>query len=216
MLKNIKFVTLEGKLKEMAYNDSIYAWLLLHSHYDETENHNYIYKKDFTFIQIARDIHKTRQTVSRRFEELLSSERNNLKPLIYYDEKNEVYLLPNFREFEKLDSDTVLNLFWMYGNGGTKKKEELIKVYAWLKKKMKIKEKEISLRDLATAFGHSLGNRETYERYKYIMTTLQGAGLIKFRTALCGDKNLKGHYEKTFYVYQVNDRASQEWIDKKK
>ena len=71
MLKQIYFVSNEQKLREMAYGDSVYAWLLLHSHYDPDENHNYIYKKDFTFVDIAADIGKTRQTVSKRFNALL-------------------------------------------------------------------------------------------------------------------------------------------------
>ena len=33
MLNQIYFVTNETKLKQMVYSDSIYAWLLLYSHY---------------------------------------------------------------------------------------------------------------------------------------------------------------------------------------
>jgi hypothetical protein len=44
----------------MAYGDTIYAWLLLHSHYDAGENHNYIYKKDFTYEMIGKDIGRSR------------------------------------------------------------------------------------------------------------------------------------------------------------
>ena len=60
MLSKIYFVINENKLKEMAYGDAIYAWLLLHSHYDETEDHNYIYKRDFSYTEIGKDIHRTR------------------------------------------------------------------------------------------------------------------------------------------------------------
>jgi hypothetical protein len=49
VLTEIKFVTQSKKLIEMAYSDTIYAWLLLHSHYDPDEHHNYIYQKDFTY-----------------------------------------------------------------------------------------------------------------------------------------------------------------------
>jgi len=49
MVNHINFVVNENKLKEMAYGDTVYAWLLLHSHYNPDENHNYIYKKDFTY-----------------------------------------------------------------------------------------------------------------------------------------------------------------------
>ena len=49
MLRKINFVNNEQKLKEMAYGDTVYAWLLLHSHYDPDEEHNYIYKNEFTY-----------------------------------------------------------------------------------------------------------------------------------------------------------------------
>lgn len=213
MLDKINFVVNKTKIKEMAYGDSVYAWLLLHSHYNPDEDHNYIYEKDFTFVQIGKDIHRTRQTVSTRFKDLLKSNSGSSKDLLVYDANNKVYYLPCFREFEKLDADTVLNLFWLYGQGNSSRKEELIKTYAWLKRQIKEKNKEISYNDLIKAFGHSKGNEQTYQRYKDIMTTLQGAGLIKFRTDL--NRNTKGQYDKTFYVYQVNDKASKEWIDKK-
>lgn len=102
MLSSIPFVVNEIKLREMAYSDSIYAWLLLHSHYDEVQKHNYIYERDFTFIEIANDIHKNRNTVSKRFKELLALSDNGKaigKALIYYDKNNKCYILPNFKEF---------------------------------------------------------------------------------------------------------------------
>lgn len=215
MLNKINFVVNENKLREMAYGDTIYAWLLLHSHYDETEDHNYIYQKDFSYVGIGKDIHRTRQTVSTRFKNLLEIKDCVGKPLIYYKEANKVYILPSFREFEKLDADTVLNLFWLCGEGDIKRKEELIKVYAWLKKQYKSGNRNISFEDLIKVFGHSSGNRQIYARYKDILTTLQGAGLIKFRTSLGSEKDSKGQFCKTFYVYQVNEKASQEWLDKK-
>ena len=213
MLGKINFVVNKTKLKELAYSDSIYAWLLLHSHYDPDEDHNYIYEKEFTFIQIGKDIHRTRQTVSTRFKDLLNSGAGSNKDLLIYDAKQKAYLLPCFRDFEKLDAETVLNLFWLYGQGNASRKEELIKTYAWLKRQIKEKNKDISYNDMIEAFGHSKGNEQTYQRYKDIMTTLQGAGLIKFRTDV--NRNNKGQYDKTFYVYQVNDKASKEWLDKK-
>ena len=64
MLRKINFVTNEQKLKEIAYGDTVYAWLLLHSHYDPDEEHNYIYKNEFTYEMIGKDIGRTRQTIS--------------------------------------------------------------------------------------------------------------------------------------------------------
>ena len=53
MLEHINFRTEEYVLKNLAYSDSVYAWLLLHSHYDKNEKHNYIYKEEFSYIKIA-------------------------------------------------------------------------------------------------------------------------------------------------------------------
>lgn len=214
MLTSIKFTTNTEKLREMAYGDIIYAWMLLHSHYSPDEDHNYIYAKEFTIKQIAADIGRTRQTVSKRFHALLdlSEKESNFKNLIWYNEKDKCYILPCFREYQSLDSQTILNLFRLTSKAP--RREELVKTYAWLKKCKANNVKDISLTDIIHQFGHSTGNEETYNRYKDIMTTLQGAGLIKFRTDLDNNRNNKGRYDKTFYVYQVNDKASQEWLDK--
>ena len=214
MLQKINFVTNEQKLKEMAYGDAIYAWLLLHSHYDQDENHNYIYKRDFSYVDIAKDIGRSRQTVSKRFNELLklSEDENNRRNLIWYDEGNKRYVLPCFRDFQRLDSETILNLFRVCSKAP--RREELIKTYAWLMKKYKNKEKEISYTEMIDTFGHSRGNEETYNRYKDILTTLQGAGLVKFRTDTTNYRNNDGTYGKTLYVYQVNDKADKDWLDK--
>ena len=47
--KSIPFRTEDIILKELAYNDCVYAWLLLHSHYNPEESHNYIYKEEINF-----------------------------------------------------------------------------------------------------------------------------------------------------------------------
>ena len=106
-------------------------------------------------------------------------------------------------------------MFWLCGTGNTKRKEELVKTYAWLKKQYGNGNKNVSFEDLIKAFGHSDGNAQIYSRYKDILTTLQGAGLIKFRTELNGFRAKQGRFDKTFYIYQVNNKASKEWIDKK-
>lgn len=214
-MKKINFVTNKQKLRQMAYGDAIYAWLLLHSHYDENEDHNYIYKRDFTYTEIGKDIHRSRQTVSKNFEKLLNSNNGSGKDLIYENKKDGVYILPCFREFEQLNADTVLNLFWLCGQGNTKRKEELVKLYAWLKKRYKEKHKDISLKEMIEAMGHDCHNEEIYNRYKDLLTTLQGAGLVNFRTDLTNFRNKNGKFDKTLYVYKVNEKANQEWIDKK-
>jgi hypothetical protein len=80
-------------------------------------------------------------------------ERAGRKDLIV--DMGKYYILPCFRDFQKLDSETVLNLFRLCGKS---RREELIKTYAWLLKKNSKKEKEISFEDMINAFGHSKGN----------------------------------------------------------
>lgn len=210
MVKTINFVTIDQELKDMAYGDSVYAWLLLHSHYDKGEDHNYIYRKDFTFEQIGRDIGRTRQTVSKRFKELLelNNKTERAGRSFFLIDRGKFLILPNFRDFQRLDSDTVLNLFRL---GSKTRREELIKTYAWILKKWDSKEKDLSYTELVDTFGHSRGNEETYNRYKDILTTLQGAGLIKFRTTLA--VNSGGKFNKSLHIYSVSRKASQEWLD---
>ena len=213
MINHIDFVVSESKLKEMAYGDAIYAWLLLHSHYDPEENHNYIYKKDFTYEQIGKDIGRTRQTVSKRFKELLQSNQNPISSKDLIVEMPKYYILPRFKVFQRMDAETVFNLFRICSKS---RREEIFKTYAWLLEKWDNREDKsqqtISYRDMIEAFGHSIGNEQTYDKYKDILTTLQGAGLIKFKTTLSRAQN--GQYFKSLIISEVNKKASQEWLDK--
>lgn len=220
-LKQINFVTREDKLREMAYSDAIYAWLLLHSNYDKEEKHNYIYAANFSFVQIAKAIGKTRQTVSKRFKELLElndfTKHPDIKGRPLLIEKTnratgkKYYILPCFKEFQTLDSETVMNLFRICTKAP--RREELIKTYAWLLKKYESGDKDISYGEIMDAFGHSRYNEEIYNRYKDLFTTLQGAGLIKFTTGL-NMKDSSGRFQKTLHVSQVNKYASADWLDK--
>ena len=211
MVNHIDFVVSEDKLKEMAYGDTIYAWLLLHSHYDPEEQHNYIYKKDFTYEKIGKDIGRTRQTVSKRFKQLLESNQNSKSTKDLIVEFDKYYILPRFRTYQRMDTETVLNLFRICSKS---KREEVFKTYAWLLEKWENQEKNISYRDMIEAFGHSIGNEQTYDKYKDILTTLQGAGLVKFETCLY--RSSKGQYSKSMTILQVNKKASQTWLDKNK
>ena len=108
MQNKIPFSVEPDKLKRLAYNDCVYAWLLVHSFENKGEYHCYIYKNSFTFQQIAKDIHRSRQTVSRRFNELLRTEDNPFGFItedIYCGEK--VYKLPYSNPFQYLHGETV-------------------------------------------------------------------------------------------------------------
>ena len=211
----IPFSVEPDKLKRLAYNDCVYAWLLVHSFENKGEYHCYIYKNSFTFQQIAKDIHRSRQTVSRRFNELLRTEDNPFGFItedIYCGEK--VYKLPYSNPFQYLHGETVIKLLNLPLKD---QKEELIKTLAYLLKKKKEKQLEnannfnITAKEIIEAFGHSAGHKQTYERIRLNLTVLQGAGIIKFKTVNYDNReNMPPH----MYVYYVADegKASDEWL----
>lgn len=215
MQNKIPFSVEPDKLKRLAYNDCVYAWLLVHSFENKGEYHCYIYKSSFTFQQIAKDIHRSRQTVSRRFNELLRTEDNPFGFItedIYCGEK--VYKLPYSNPFQYLHGETVIKLLNLPLKD---QKEELIKTLAYLLKKKKEKQLEnannfnITAKEIIEAFGHSIGNKQTYERIRLNLTVLQGAGIIKFKTVNYDNReNMPPH----MYVYYVADegKASDEWL----
>lgn len=215
MQNKIPFSVELDKLKRLAYNDCVYAWLLVHSFENKGEYHCYIYKNSFTFQQIAKDIHRSRQTVSRRFNELLRTEDNPFGFItedIYCGEK--VYKLPYSNPFQYLHGETVIKLLNLPLKD---QKEELIKTLAYLLKKKKEKQLEnannfnITAKEIIEAFGHSIGNKQTYERIRLNLTVLQGAGIIKFKTVNYDNReNMPPH----MFVYYVADegKASDEWL----
>lgn len=194
--------------KQISYNDAIYIWLLAHSCYNDIEKYNYINGDNSTYIDIGKEIGKSRQTVSKRFKSLLNN--SNTIELLYYDKNKNIYIFPNFKETTKIKKETISILLRLcYENPEL---EELIKIYLWIKMQYEQSNKSIGLNDLIAAFGHSKGNKQIYNRYKDILTTLQGAGLIKFKTTLSRSQN--GQYFKSLIISEVNRKASQEWLDK--
>ena len=215
MQNKIPFTTNSTDLRKLAYNDCVYAWLLVHSYENKEEYHSYIYKNSFTFQQIAKDIHRTRQTVSRRFKEMLITEDNPggfIKETTYCGEK--VYKLPYTNPFQYLHGQTVIKLLNLPLKD---QKEELIKTLAYILEKKKQKNKEssknfsVTSKEIIEVFGHSIGHAQTYERIRLNLTVLQGAGIIKFKTIPYGDRE---GMPPMMYVYYVSDegRASDEWL----
>lgn len=215
MQNKIPFTTKADDLIKLAFNDCVYAWLLIHSHSNPNEFHSYIYKKDFTFQQIAKDINRTRQTVSKRFKELLRTDDNPDGIIMegnYCGER--VYKIPYTNPFQYLHAETVIKLLNLPLK---EQKEELIKTLAYLLKKKEIKKKEnnenftTSSKEILENFGHSASHKSAYERIRLNLTVLQGAGIIKFKT-ICYD-NREG-MPPMMYVYYVADegKASDEWL----
>lgn len=215
MQNKIPFETEDYKLQRLAYNDCVYAWLLVHSFNNPQENHCYIYKNSFTFQQIAKDIHRSRQTVSRRFNELIRSENNPegfIREDVYCGEK--IYKIPYSNPFQYLHGETVIKLLNLPLKD---QKEELIKTLAYLLRKKAEKRNEgsnnfnVTAKEIIQTFGHSIGNKQAYERIRLNLTVLQGAGIIKFRT-VCYDS--RDGMPPQMLVYYVADegRATDEWL----
>ena len=217
--KEIYFDTREKTLKKLAYNDSVYAWLLLHSHYNKGERHNYIYKNEFTYKQIAADIHKHRDTVSKRFKALI--EDNVIYEFTY---KGKIaYKMPYFDDFETLDGPTVLGLITLPVN---ETREELVKTYAFLLKSRRESYRQdiadnvdhpngvfrTSAAAVLEVFGHSTGHSQAFDRMRLIFTILQGAGIIEFeQTEFC--QRADGTFDPAqLLVYKVYPKASDKWL----
>lgn len=215
MQNKIPFTTDTTDFKKLAYNDCVYAWLLVHSYENKDQYHSYIYKSDFSFQQIAIDTHRTRQTVSKRFKEMLITDDNPngfIKEVNYCGKK--AYKLPYTNPFQYLHSETVIKLLNLPLKD---QKEELIKTLAYILEKKKQKKKEdgkglcITAKEIIEAFGHSIGNKQTYERIRLNLTVLQGAGIIKFKTINYDNRN---NMPPQMYIYYVSDegKASDEWL----
>ena len=198
-------------MKELAYGDCVYAWLLLHSYYNPEEKHNYIYKEDINFTKIGAQMHRSRQTISKRFNDLINKD---IIRQYKYNGKT-CYKIPYYSEFEELDGETTFQLLCLPLK---EQKEELIKTYAILLKKKRAMEKEgkklfyCSAEQLIKECGKTATHASTYERMRGILTLLQGAGIIKFRTILA-QQNSKGEWVgPQMEVYEVNKRANEEWL----
>lgn len=213
MQDHINFRTEDYILKDLVYNDCVYAWLLLHSYYNSEEKYNYIYKEDVNYSKIALQIHRSRQTVSKRFNALLDDE---IIRRCKYNGKV-CYKIPYYDKFEEMDGETVFQLICL---GEKDQKEELVKTYAYLldKKRTAIRENKkyfhCSSKEILQVFGHSASHERDYTRIRRIFTLLQGAGIIKFRTTL-PEQKVDGTWRPAYMeVYEVNKKASDEWLGK--
>lgn len=216
MQNKIPFTTNSYNLKQLAYNDCVLAWLLVHSYENKGEFHSYIYKDSFTFKQIAADINRTRQTVSRRFQELLFNEETNPNGIIIEKKVGgkTAYLIPYSNPFQYLHSETVIKLLNLPLKD---QKEELIKTLAYILERAHLAQKEgnknfnISSKEILEEFGRSVGHKQSYERIRLNLTVLQGAGIIKFKTINYNDRE---GMPPLMYIYYVSKegRASSEWL----
>lgn len=209
MQSKIPFITNGTDFQKLAYNDNVYAWLLSHSNKNPIENYYYIYKEKATYTQIGQEIHKTRQTIAKRIQQLIKD--GYIFEKTFYGKT--AYIIPIREPFQYLHAETVIKLLNLPLKD---QKEELIKTLAYLLNKKRIFSDDkgifnITSKEILTAFGHSAGEKSNYERTRANLAVLQNAGIIKFRVI-----NLKcrGGVRPFMHVYYVSPegRASDEWL----
>lgn len=209
MQQIIPFPASRKELIELQYSDNIYAWLLCHSYKSPKESHSYIYANSFTISQIATETRRNRHTVSKRLKFLIDN--RIIEDDKMYGEKVYIIRLPN--PFQKLHAETVMKLLILPMKD---QREEIIKTLAFLvNRNEECKDNNepfcISSKEIIKYFNHSVGNIQAYDRYRAILTVLQGAGILKFRTII--QHNNFGKVP-IMEVYQINPqgKASQEWL----
>lgn len=69
------------------YSDLVYGYLQQKSTLDETNGIRFLMKKEIKYTQMAEDLGLSRQTASRKFNDLIAED------LVYYDEENRRYVL---------------------------------------------------------------------------------------------------------------------------
>lgn len=201
----ITFPCSNEDLKQLKYNDTILAWWMLHF------MHTPVQKNEFTYREIAQDIGHSIKTTSNRFQCLLDkknnkgflSERQN-------ETKQSIYSLNTLNETQPLDRKTVRKLLEISKND---QNEELIKTLVYLLKKEQQNKVPFNLtvKEILTSFGHSIGHTTAYDRIRSNLDILQEAGIIKFKTEPYNDIN---GMPPIMYVYWIakEGRASDEWL----
>ena len=181
--------------KTIEYSDAIFGWLFSHSFF---ENGDYfIFKEDFSFTQLAKELNKNRITISKRFDILIQnnfiSEAKIKNKMAYKIEQQNFFInvSKNFiNDFLCLPFVT--------------KEEEFLKTYLWLKSQFQKGKTDFSYGDLIESFGHSKGNKKVYDRFKIILNELQNQKLIILDTQK-SNRNKQGQFTKTFKILGINE-----------
>ncbi len=91
------------------YSDLVYGYLQEKSVLDESLGVRYLPKKEVKYTQMAEDLGLSRQTASRRFNNLIEQD------LVYYDEDNIIYdILLNDTIEKTIDNENMKNAIKMF------------------------------------------------------------------------------------------------------
>lgn len=181
--------------KTIEYSDIIFGWLFSHSF---LENEDYfIFKEDFSFTQLAKELNKNRITISKRFNILI--QKNFISEVKI---KNKIAYKIEQQNFFINVSKNFINDFLCLPF--VTKEEEFLKTYLWLKSQFQKGKIDFSYRDLIESFGHSKGNKKVYDRFKIILNELQNQKLIILDTQK-SNRNKHGQFTKTFKILGINE-----------
>lgn len=181
------------------YSDLVYGYLQQKSMLDEKSGVRFLLKKDVKFVQIARDLDLSRQTVSRKINNLIE------EGLLYYDEKNKIYILTKLEaELAALmPCDTVRILC-------VNLKERSLSVLAYLiKTYIQHYERpfEVNLDIMKEQVGLNVDNRGNNNQIiKDIFVLLKTLGLIEYRAERELDIDTGG-FKTRYVIEQVNNKV---------
>jgi DNA-binding transcriptional ArsR family regulator len=184
------------------YSDLLYGYLQHISLLDNATGIRYIPKKNVKYTEIAEAIGMTRQTVSKRFNDLIA------QGLIYYNEMQKTY---TFLKLEKelatlLPSETVRVLC-------NTLKDRCLSVLSYLLKtyiQHDMKSCEVNMDIIKAHVGLSTKNRaKNNEVIKDIFLLLERLGLIKYHIEKVFDAS-SGGYKTRYYLDFVDNTINLE------
>ena len=181
------------------YSDILYGYLQHISQLDEAIGVRYIPKTEIKYVQIAEDLGLTRQTVSKKFNNMVE------EGLIYFDAPNKRFILSTLEaELATLLPDDTIRVLC------NTLQERCLSILAYLIKTFvqhESKPCEVNLDIIKTYVGLSKSNRGTNnEVVRDIFVVLKKLGLIEYHTEKIFDAKTGG-YKSRYILDKVDNRV---------
>ena len=181
------------------YSDLVYGYLQQKSVLDESLGLRYLPKKEVKYTQMAEDLGLSRQTASRKFNNLIEQD------LVYYDEGNKRYILTKLEAdlAALLPCDTVRIL-------GVNLQERSLSILAYLIKtyfQHGQRPCEINIDVIKNHVGLNVDNRgRNNEVIKDIFLLLKKLGLIEYHTEKNFDA-VSGGFKTRYILDKVDNKV---------
>lgn len=167
------------------YNDKVYAWLQVNSHWDSERNIRWLSKKEVQYTNMAADLNISRQTASTRFKRLL--DEGNGIGLVHFNKEDNRYELCLLQAdaamlIEKLTLRKMMSTF----------NENTINTYVYLLSRYIAngeKEFEIVIRQVKEAIGLSSKSDGNNYIVTDILDVLSKLGLVEYKLITRSDGN---------------------------